>query len=112
VKWGLSAADWKDHAVDNYGDFPAVHCKPDAAIGSWSSHHCGTRCAGSNARRAPQSPVPLRHPKIPAGRRVEWVSCPRQIRCPIMLLGDRPVPNNTIVRTPVGPSRLRPNTPR
>jgi hypothetical protein len=49
MKWGLSVADWKDHAVDEHGDYPGGSLQ--ARCGHWfmivtplRATSCGKQC--------------------------------------------------------------------
>jgi hypothetical protein len=49
MKWGLSAADWHDHAVNDHGDYPGG--SRQALCGHWfmvitplRNQSCGTQC--------------------------------------------------------------------
>ncbi len=51
IKWGLSVADWRDHAVDDHQDYPGGALQ--ARCGHWlmivtplRDTSCGTQCPG------------------------------------------------------------------
>jgi hypothetical protein len=63
MKWGLSAADWKDHAVDEHGDYPGGSLQ--ALCGHWfmivtplRDQSCGKKCEACAAISDTNSPPP------------------------------------------------------